>query len=147
MKEKIKESLLGFLQENYPEIVLLFSERGTLSQYLDDRVNLIEPLIDELIQQGDHQQQIIDLSIAELTASFGPSKFNYLKQVMSEEFPQEYEQFEQVGVLRSELTNMIVVCGNAFDAFEFSEQTLDDHFMRHMVIAEMHDYLVSRSQN
>ncbi|MFX1707237.1 hypothetical protein PV783_24930 [Chitinophaga sp. CC14] len=147
MKAEIRASLLGFLQENYPEIILLFSERGTLTQYLDDRMNFVEPLIDELIQQGDQLQEIIDLSIAELTSSFGPSKFNYLKQVMAEEFPQEYQQFEQVGVLRSELTNMIVACSNAFDAFEFSEENLDDHFMRHMVIAEMQDYLISRSQN
>ena len=110
-------------------------------------MNLVEPLIDELMQQGDGEQQIIDHAIAELTSSFGPSKYNYLKLVMAEEFPREYEQFEQVGVLRSELTNMIVVCNNAFDAFEFSEESIDDHFMRHMVIAEMHDYLVSRSQN
>ncbi|MET7000706.1 hypothetical protein [Chitinophaga defluvii] len=147
MREKIKESLLGFLQENYPEIILLFAQRGTLSQYLDDRLDLVEPLVDELLEQGDSEQHITQLCIEQLTSSFGPSKYNYLKGVLDDEFPQEYQQFEQVGVLRSELTNMIVACNNAFDAFEFSETTLDDHFMRHMVIAEIHDYLISRSQN
>jgi hypothetical protein len=147
MKAILKEKLQCFLQENYPEIILLFSERGTLSQYLDDRIALIEPLIDELLEQGFAEQEILLLSIVEITSPLGPSRYQYLREVMEEEFPQEYHQFESVGVLRSELTNLIVACSTAFDAFEFGEENRDDRFLRHMVIAEMHDYLISRSQN
>ncbi|CAL1519140.1 hypothetical protein [Chitinophaga sp. MM2321] len=143
MKTKFKKRLQEFLQENHPELMLLFAERGTLPQYLEDRVSLISPLMDELMEQGEDEAQIVALCIAEIAKPLGPSKYQYLKAVLQEEFPKEFQQYEDAGVLKFELTKMILVCLPAFEAFDFSLEKLDDHFMRHMIIAELHDYLLS----
>lgn len=147
MRTQIKEQFKNLLQEDYPEVILLFTENGSLQQYLEDRITTIDPLIDELLQEDMTNEEVITLCMEQLTAGFGPSKYKYLSEVMEQEFPEEYEQFSQAGVLKFEVTNLIVACIAAFDAFEFSLDKLDDTFMRHMIIAEMHDYLISRTQN
>jgi hypothetical protein len=144
MKTKIKEQLEIFLRENYPEVILLFSDRAALPQYLEDRASWIEPVMDGLMDQGTDEQQIIDTCIREITASFGPSKYHYLLGVLEVEFPEEYELLQDEGRLKTEVTAMIVACLPAFDAFDFNDENQDDHFLRHMVIAELHDYLLSR---
>lgn len=147
MRTQIKEQFKILLQEDYPEVILLFTENGSLQQYLEDRITTIDPLIDELLQEDMTNEEVITLCMEQLIAGFGPSKYKYLSEVMQREFPEEYEQFNHAGVLKFEVTNLIVACMAAFDAFEFSLDNLDDTFLRHMIIAEMHDYLISRTQN
>lgn len=144
MKTRLKKQFEKLLQEEYPEMILLFSEKGTLSQYLEDRIKWIEPVLDELMQEDIEDDEIIALCIKELTSGFGPSKYRYLLTVLEEEYPEDYHRFNAAGVLKFEVTNLIVACTAAFDAFEFSAETMDNTFLRHMIIAEIHDYLLSR---
>jgi len=144
MRARIKKQFENLLQEEYPEMILLFSEKGTLSQYLEDRITWIEPVIDELMQEVIEDEEIITLCMKELTSGFGPSKYRYLLTVLEEEYPADYQRFKTAGVLKFEVTNLIVTCTAAFDAFEFSAETMDNTFLRHMIIAEIHDYLLSR---
>jgi hypothetical protein len=142
MKNQLKEQLQLYIAENYPEKVHQLNPDVPFSTYMEDRVNLIEPLMDELISQGKNHEEILDICMDEIISVMPPSKYNYLLEVMEEEFPAEYDTFKSLGVLQYTVINIMQQCEDAFEAFDFSHDTIDDRFMRYMVIAEIHDYFL-----
>lgn len=147
MKNLFKEQLQRYLAENFPEMVHQLNADVPFSSYLEDKAILIEPLMDELLAQGNDQQQIINSCIQEIVKDFPPSKYHYLLEVLEVEFPQEYDSFDSVGVLKYSILNMVQRCEAAFDAFDFGPETMDDRFLRYAVIAEIHDYLIDQQMN
>jgi len=143
----LKERLQQYLADHFPEMVHQFNADVPFSTYLEDKVQLIEPLMDELLAQGLDQQEITDRCIAEIVKDFPPSKYHYVLDVLDVEFPREYDAFESVGVLQYSILNMVQRCETAFDAFDFSHETMDDRFLRYMIIAEIHDYLTDQQMN
>jgi hypothetical protein len=147
MKTLIKEQLQQYITENYPELVHQLNPGVPFSTYLEDKVTLIEPLMDELMAQGKEKEEIIEMCMHEIIRSMPPSKYRYILEVLKREFTQEYDWFQSLGVLQYTAINLIEYCADAFEAFEFGHKTLDDRFMRHMVIAEIHDYFIDQKMN
>ena len=82
-----------------------------------------------------------ELCMEELTKQIRPSRFNYLKALLEEEFSNEFERLEQAGILTTELINMITVCDMVFDEMRFSTENEDNRNLRYAIIGAMHEYL------
>jgi hypothetical protein len=141
MKEKLLKRFRETLQENYPDLLLSLLEENRLEDYLHEQINAIEELIKELTAAHSSVSLIEDLCLHELTRTLRPSRFNYLHDLLQEEFADDFERLRERETLTPELINMISVCEPVFDELKFSEENEDDMYIRYALTVAMHEYL------
>ena len=145
MQEILVRKLHDYIRENNPDLLLTLQQENKVTEYLQDNVSTVDELIHSLLDNNKPVSLIEELCMKELTKPLRPSRFNYLKVLVEQEFQKEYERFYENGILTTELINMISVCDPVFDELEFSEEKEDNHYLRYAVIGAVHEYLnVSR---
>lgn len=122
--------------------MLQLQEGFSVTRYLAEKVASVVPMLHSLVAEGKPQYLIEELCLEQLTADLKPSRFNYLKTVMEEEFPREFARMKEAGVLTSRLIEFIYLCKPVFESFDFSEENQLDMKLRHAVIAELHHFLI-----
>lgn len=141
MRNILLEKLQEFIQENNPDLVVKLEADFSATRFLNDRLDGITAFMEGLLAEGRPSYIIEELCMQELTAGLRPSRYHYLKSVLEEEFPREYQALEEAGVIKYEVINMLEACKGHFEAFEFSEENEQNRYLRYSVIAEIHDYL------
>ena len=142
MVEKLREKLWAYIVHNNPDLMISLQEDYSVTNYLDEKIAGILPMVESLLAEGKPQYVIEELVLNELTAELKPSKFLYIRSVIEEEFPDDFKRLAEDGVLTYEVVNLIASCQDAFEAFDFSEETHDDRHLRYAIIALVHDYLL-----
>jgi hypothetical protein len=141
MKEVLKQKLLAYLAENNPEIIISLDHIGS---YLEEKVNLVDPLLEGLIQEGKPPYIIEEMCMHELTRELRPSRYNYLTALMEEEFEQEYVRLQESGLLLTEVSHLLSVFGDTFDAFGFREGNEDSKDLYYTLTGKIKEYLESQ---
>lgn len=137
----LAEKLRGYIATNNPDLLLTLQQQTRFTRYLEDKVYAIDGLIDQLVAEGKPQYVIEELCLNALTEDLRPSRFNYLKALLEEEFNERFERCRELGVLTYELTNMIEHCQALFEHFGFSEANEDDRLLRYAIIGAVDEYL------
>ena len=135
------EKLRAYITEHNPDLLLQLQGNFSVTQYLEDKVASVMPMVKELLSEGKANYVIEELCMNELTADLRPSKFDYLKTILEEDFPDDYNRMAEAGVLTYEVVNLIEACKEVFGTHGFTEENEDNRFLRYAVIAEIHDYL------
>lgn len=138
----LKERLQAYIIEHHPELVAGLKADLSMNSYLEGRVKSVMPLVLELIGEDKPGHIIEELALVQMTASLRPSKFDYLKTLLAEEFKEDFQLFKRRGVLTFETINLIEQCQDIFETFCFSEANEQDNLLRHAIIARVHQYLV-----
>ena len=141
MQEILVRKLHDYIRENNPDLLLTLQQESKVTEYLQDNVSTVDDLIQSLLAENKPVFLIEEICMKELTKPLRPSRFNYLKVLVEQEFQKEYERFYENGILTTELFNMISVCDPVFDEMNFSEQKEDDRNMRYAITGAVHDYL------
>lgn len=141
MKKKLRANLWAFITQNNPELMFNLQEGYSVMTYLDDKVEKIQPMVINLLEEGKEIHVIEELVLLEMTKDLRPSKFNFIKEVIEQDFPDEYHKFREAGVLTYECINMIEASNDIFITFDFREDNIQDNRLRHALIARIHDYL------
>ena len=141
MQSVLMEKLRAYITEHNPDLLLQLQGNFSVTQYLEDKVASVMLLVKELLSEGKANYIIEELCMNELTADLRPSKFDYLKAVLEEDFPDDYNRMAEAGVLTYEVVNLIEACKEVFGTHGFTEENEDNRFLRYAVIAEIHDYL------
>lgn len=133
--------LHDYLIENNPEIVLKSSMEFSVPRYIDDKVELVLPMIERWMLEGAWIEEAEEMALVEMSSDLRPSRFAYIKGVLAEEFPQEYGQLAELGVLTSEVVKLSMACGEVIASFGLAEGQPADPRLRHAVIAKLHEHL------
>lgn len=141
MQTVLMDRLRAYVTEHNPDLLLQLQGNFSVTQYLEDKVSNVMPMVKQLIAEGKATYIIEELCLQEMTADLRPSKFDYLKNVLEEDFPNDYNRMAEAGVLTYEVVNLIEACKSVFETHGFTEENEDDRFLRYAVIAEIHDYL------
>lgn len=141
MQQLLKQKLRAYLQINNPDLLLKLEGEARLHSYLEDKISLVTPMLLSFIADGKPGYVIEELIMTELTADLRPSRFNYIKELLEEDFKDSYLNFLKAGVLTYESINLVEHCREAFDTFSFSEENEDDRLLRYAIIAKVHEYL------
>ena len=141
MQNILTEKLRAYIAQNNPDVLVGLQQGYTVTQYLKDKMDAVEPLLEQLLGEGKPAYIIEELCLMEMTADLRPSKYQYIREVLEADFPTEYERMAEAGVLTYELINMMEACRDVFDSYGFSEANVDDRLLRYGVIAVIHDYL------
>lgn len=141
MEPILMEKLRAYITEHNPDLLLKLQGHFTVTQFLEDKVASVMQTVKGLRSEGKPAYVIQELCMNEMTADLRPSKFDYLKMVLEEDFPDDYRRITEAGVLTYEVVNIIEACADVFETHGFTEENEDNRFLRYAVIAEIHDYL------
>lgn len=141
MQSILTEKLRAFIVHNNPDLVVGLQADYSVTNYLEDKVASVMPMVEQLLAEGKPLYIIEELCLGEMTSELRPSKFHFLKNVLEEDFPADYARMLDAGVITYEVMNLIDSCKAVFETMGFTEENEDDRFLRYAVITEIHDYL------
>lgn len=140
MQAILTEKLHRYIIANNPDLLLSLL-RDNLNRYLEEKVQSVLPLTEQLLAEGKPVYIIEEVCLDELTRDLRPSKFNYIKEVLEEEFEEDYLRLKEAGILTYEIMNMVLECQPVLDQLGFSEENMDDRQLRYAVIGTLQDHL------
>jgi hypothetical protein len=142
MQETLTKKLHAYIIENNPDLWIELGEEKQ-EKYLKEAINVVDTLLNRLIAE-DHPPYIIDeVCMEELTRPLRPSKYNYVRTIAEEKYPEQYEALQRAGILVTELSNIVAICLPIFEVFNFSELTEDDDYLEHCITTAMKGYFNS----
>lgn len=139
MIDALTRKFHSYINENNPELFLELEEDDSLTVYLRQKVNAALELMSHL---EDEPNYIIEEACMEvLTQELKPSKFNYIINILEEEFIDNYEKLQETGTLKFEAINMLAHCVPVFEEQHFSEENEDNGFLRLAITGAIGNYL------
>jgi Domain of unknown function (DUF1896) len=140
MKQVLIKKLHAYIRENNPDLLVELEESDKVNEYLFNKVNTVSGLIKQL-DSGEPAYIIEDACMDVLTKDLRPSKFNYISNLLEEEFESTYNQMLESGLIKFEIVNMVLQCQSVFDDLNFSEENEDNQFLRYAIIGTIKEYL------
>ena len=147
MKEILISKLFDYIRDNNPDILFALEAEDKLRYWLYDNVNNVGRLLNELKKSGQPGYMIEETCMEEMTKELRPSRYNYIINLLEQEFEKDYNKLVQSGLLQHEVVNMVGYCQSVFDDLKFSEVTEDNRFTYYAIAGAISEYLESDRVN
>lgn len=144
MELLLKEKLLEYLEDNNPDTLFSLQSEGNLDGYLKQKTDSVKSLIQQLEAEGAPSFIIESSCMNEMTESLRPSKFNYIMDILDEEFMPEYVFMQSNGTLVYEVINIVAFCKYIFEELDFNEVTEYSRVMHYAITGMVHEYFNDR---
>ena len=144
METVLIEKLREYIIQNNPDILINLQTDFSVTQYLEEKVQSIQPLLNELLTEGKPTYIIEELCLNELTKDLRPSKFNFIRSVLEEEFERDFLLMKKMNTLTYEIMNIISEGESMFEIFGFTEETEGNRDLRYAVAGTIQQFLESR---
>lgn len=141
MQEMLIRKLHDYIRDNNPDLLLTLEEENRVTDYLHENVASIGSLMNELLGEHKPLSVIEECCMEEMTRELRPSRYNYLKAILEDEFPSEFEGYVHAGILHTEIINLVTACDPVFHEMVFSEENSDDQYLRYAIIGAVYEYL------
>lgn len=141
MQQQLKQKLWAHILVNNPGLIVELEQDDDLSPYLERKVESVMPLLDQLTSEGKPDYIIEELCIHALVADMRPYRFNYLWNVIEQEFTETFKTWEQNGILTLEIINLQQYCKPTFDALNFSMDDAYDDQVYNAITGMIEEYL------
>lgn len=149
MQQALITKLHEYIRENNPDLLFQLEEDGKITEYLTDKIITVSALIKQT-ENGKPAYIIEDACMDVLTQDLRPSKFNYISNLLQDEFESTYNQLQESGAIKFEVINLINQCQSVFDDLNFSNKNEDNQFLRYAILGTISEYLegvTSESEN
>lgn len=103
----------------YPEIISSFPDNERFDAYLLEQLQILRPIFEEYCQTGIAKTEAMELTMKHWAQILGPSKYNFIEDILEAEFEDAYNDYEQMGLLQLEVMNLADVCSTEFERFGF----------------------------
>jgi hypothetical protein len=141
MKEQLTRKLHAYLVNYHLDLLIALQEEHRLAHYIDSKVDSVTELLESL-QAENRPAYVIDaLCLEELTRDLRPSRFNYMTELLEQEFEADYLRMKNSGILTYEVINLIGACEPIFDVFAFGEENEDSRELKYAVMGMINEYL------
>lgn len=145
MREKLIHNLLQYIRDNNPELPYQMENEAALMLWLSQKVKSVSVLVDQLKKKRQPEYTIEEVCMEELTRELRPSRFNYIRHLLEDEFEADFLRMTHSGVLRFEIINLIQCCQSTFDDLRFAEENEDNRFTRYAIMGVIKEYLEENS--
>lgn len=139
MKKTLFNKLHEYIRENNPDLLFQLEEDRKVTEYLSEKISTVSAIIRQK-DIGEPAYIIEDACMDVLTQDLRPSKFNYISNLLQEEFGSTFNQLQESGTLNFEVINMISLCQPVFEDLNFSEENEDNQFIRYAIIGTIKEY-------
>ena len=147
MKEILIGKLLEYIRDNNPDILFALEAEDKLRLWLYSKAETVEPLCQQMEADKQPAYIIEETCLNELTRELRPSRYNYIINLLEQEFENDYTILVKSGLLQHEVVNMIGYCDSVFNDLKFSEENEDNHFIRYAICGAISEYLDSNRVN
>ena len=147
MKEILISKLFDYIRDNNPDLLFALETEGKLRYWLYDKVSCVEGLINELRKSRKPDHIIEEICMDEMTKELRPSRYNYIINLLEQEFEKDYNKLVQSGLLQHEVVNIVGYCQSVFDDLKFSEETEDNRFTYYAIAGAISEYFESDRVN
>lgn len=141
MRHTLMTRLHAWMIQHCPHVLIDLQQQYQVSDYLANKANSIAELLNGLMETGHPDYIIIEQCMLELTEELLPSRYDYLHQLVEEEFPEEFYRWKQSGILTYELCNLLNYCNPSFDLLEFNADNEDDRELYYTITGTVSNYL------
>ncbi len=141
MQSRLTEKLWAYIVHNNPDLMFSLQEDYSVTRYLEEKVNAVIPLVEQLLGEGRPPYTIEELCLSAMTEGLKPSRYQYIRSVIEEEFNGDYERMKENGTLTYEVVNLIETCKGIFSDFDFNSENEANRHLRYAIIGQVHDYL------
>jgi hypothetical protein len=141
MKEQLISKLCSYLLDNHTDLLIALEEDHRLNHYLHQKVESISELLTQLEEERRPAYVTEALCLEELTRDLRPSRFNYMKELLEQEFEADCHKMRESGILTYELINLIGACEPIFEVFGFGEENENSKELRYVVMGMIAEYL------
>ena len=135
------QKLWTYIVHNNPELMLSLQESCSVTRYLEEKVNAVMPMAAQLLDEARPQYIIEELCFNDMTEELKPSRYQYVRSIIEEEFNADYERMKENGTLTYEVVNLIEACKGIFNNFKFNSENEANRHLRYAIIGQVHDYL------
>lgn len=146
MQQVLIQKLHQYIADNHLDLLIALQGEGRVSSYLIEKVEAIDPLLNELLAAGTPAYIVEERCMEELSRDLRPSKYHYLVLVLEEELERDYYRLKKNGLLTYEVTNLIKVCTPVFEAFDFREENESDRHLRYAIVGAVKEYFEKSSE-
>ena len=144
MQQTLISKLHEYIRQNNPDFLVQLEEDGKVVEYLLAKINVVAASINKA--EKEHTSYIlIDTCMDLLTKELRPSKYNYIRNILEEEFEERNQQLIESGLLQFEVINIIAYCQSVFDDLNFSEENEENRFLRYAITGVIKEYLDERT--
>ncbi|WP_163408124.1 DUF1896 family protein [Flavobacterium ajazii] len=141
MEELLKEKLWFYIIHNNPDLMFTLQEDYSVLDYLNEKINGIKFLLDDMLSDGTPKYIIEEICLNILTEDLKPSRFLYIRSLLSDEFEKTYVDFQESGILTFEVINLMESCKPIFETIGFTKENEEDLALRNALIGQIADYL------
>jgi hypothetical protein len=141
MQSMLMQKLWTYIVHNNPDLMLSLQESYSVTGYLEEKVNAVMPMAAQLLDEGRPQYIIDEICLNAMTEELKPSRYQYIRSVIEEEFNADYERMKENGTLTYEVVNLIETCKSIFSGFEFNSENEANRHLKYAIIGQVHDYL------
>lgn len=135
MQELLTIKLQQYLALHYPDMLLRLEEEGLAVVFVQEKVGRNAGEM-ELMLAGETPLYEVEVYCMDvLMGSLPPSKYDYICNILEEDFMEAYNSFERTGILLYEVINII---SEAALADDFDEE---DRMLRYAVTGVIGNYL------
>ena len=142
MQQTLMNKLHEYITENNPDLLFQLEEDKKVTEYLSDKLSTVSALIKQT-ENGKPAYIIEDACMDVLTQDLRPSKFNYICNLLQEEFESTYNQIQVSGTLKFEVINLVNQCQSVFADLTFSEENEGNQFLCYAILGTIGEYLES----
>jgi hypothetical protein len=143
--QALEQRLAGLLQQyllaNHPDLAIALEEDHRLANYLTGKAGSVRELASGLLAEKRPGYVIEALCLEELTRDLRPSRFEYLRNLLEEEFEGHYRQLQLAGILTYEIINLTGACEPVFEVFGFGGENEDSKELRYALTGMIAEYL------
>ncbi|MBN8833704.1 MAG: hypothetical protein ABS68_09055 [Niastella sp. SCN 39-18] len=141
MQSMLTEKLWAYIVHNHPDLILNLQEDYSVTRYLEDKVAAVMPMAAQFLSEEKPQYIIEELCLQAMTEDLKPSRYQYIRSVIEEEFNNDYLRLKENGTLTYEVVNLIEACKSIFSDFDFNSENEANRHLRYAIIGQVHDYL------
>ncbi|MCC9073503.1 DUF1896 domain-containing protein [Flavobacterium sp. F-65] len=141
MENLLKEKLWFYIIHNNPDLMFTLQEEYGVSDYFNQKINSVKSILEDLFSEVTPQYIIEEICLNVLTDDLKPSRFVYIRTLLSDEFEKTYTTFQESGILTYEVINLIDSCKPVFETIGFTRENEEDPTLRNALIGQIADYL------
>lgn len=141
MDDILKEKLWFYIIHNNPELMFTLQEEYNALSYLNKKVNGVKSILEDMLSEDTPQYIIEEICLNVLTEDLKPSRFIYIRSLLTEEFEKTYTIFYESGILTYEVINLMESCRKVFETIGFTNENEEDPTLRNALIGQIADYL------
>ncbi|MFH7017385.1 DUF1896 family protein [Flavobacterium sp. FlaQc-47] len=141
MEDLLKEKLWFYIIHNNPDLMFTLQEDYSVLDYLNEKISSVKSILDDMLSDDTPQYIIEEICLNVLTEDLKPSRFLYIRSLLSDEFEKTYAAFQESGILTFEVINLMESCKTVFETIGFSKENEEDPNLRNALIGQIADYL------